>query len=207
MEINCCVLTEWTWLPTTALMPSLRHSCLTSSAIDVNGTTNTVVEPVVRLGSCGWFVQLLLMGEPLSLLTILEWSFISVYCWWLYLAAREGWLSGDPLSCHSQWEHSREYGWHQCQIRQRLLRQPKKWYNVFLLRTHANQDARYLKVTQLHRQWWVSLPQPDVSFIKNCTTPSNCSCHFNFYFTLHPLKSISVECITDQKQLRSHLTM
>ena len=39
-----------TWLPTTALMPSLMHSCLTSSAIEVKGTTNTVVEPEVKLG-------------------------------------------------------------------------------------------------------------------------------------------------------------
>ena len=30
-------------------MPSLWHSCLTSSAIKVNGSTNTVVEPGVQL--------------------------------------------------------------------------------------------------------------------------------------------------------------
>ena len=59
IEMDCCMvfgrnnnnfILLMTWLPTTALMPSLMHSCLTSSAIEVKGTTNTVVEPEVKLG-------------------------------------------------------------------------------------------------------------------------------------------------------------
>ena len=51
------LLTEITWLPTTALIPSLLHSCLTSSAIEVNGTTKGVVDPEVQFDNQGWFVH------------------------------------------------------------------------------------------------------------------------------------------------------
>ena len=114
------LLTEITWLPTTALMPSLLHSRLTSSAIEVNGTTIAVVEPWVQFGNRGWFVH--------QCFCFYWGGFVQSYPYAVegkYQVARASWWSASGWSCHILWARSSVYGYHRCHIWQRQQRRPE----------------------------------------------------------------------------------